>query len=308
MTASAARARDDEMQLTITYDGESVQNNRMAIADLAPAMLSLARLIETTTERLTGEANAVRVEVRADFKRGSFSFDIITSVLDSIKQKLFDNLSISDILQTLGFFGTAGVGLLTAVRRLRGRRIVSVESNGPKRLLRLDDGATEVVEQEVQSLLMDPEVRAYVEGFTAPLRKPGYDLFVARVDRGLPVKVARDEAVFFTAPPPASVQIQDTTRQELVRVLSPDFQAGHKWQVSLAGERPFFAAIADVDFLHRVGAHAVKFGPDDILRADVQVQVHRKEDGDYVRERTIVKVHEHIPGERVVQGDLLLDK
>jgi len=35
--------------------------------------------------------------------------------------------------------------------------------------------------------------------------------------------------------------------------------------------------------------------------------VHRAEDGTYSRERIIVRVHEHIPGELVVQGDLLRD-
>ena len=296
------------MQLTITYDGDAVQSNRMAITDLAPAMLSLARLIETSAERLTGEAGTVRVEVRADFKSGSFSYEIVTTLLDSIRQKLFDNLSFSDITIILGLTGASLKGLLHVIRRLRGRRIVAIEQDGPRRLLKLEDGATEVVEAEVQTLLADPEVRAYVEGITAPLRKPGYDTFIARADRSEPVVVTRDEAEFFTAPSPSSVQIQDTIRQELVRVLSPDFQTGHKWQVAFAGEKPFYAHITDRDFLHRVGRHAVKFGPDDILRADVQVQVLRREDGEYTRERTIVKVHDHIPGEKVVQGDLLLDE
>lgn len=76
--------------------------------------------------------------------------------------------------------------------------------------------------------------------------------------------IPSEEAVFFEAPPPASASLQETAREELVRVLAPDFQPGHKWQVALAGDKPFHALIQDEGFLHRVRAHQVKFGPDDI--------------------------------------------
>ena len=58
-------------EFVLTYDGEALQAHRMAVADLAPALLALGEIFHEANEASDPNAPRVSLEIRA-FDSGSF--------------------------------------------------------------------------------------------------------------------------------------------------------------------------------------------------------------------------------------------
>ncbi|HEV7833332.1 MAG TPA: hypothetical protein VGP09_08150 [Caballeronia sp.] len=64
-------------QFHVVYDGPALDEHRMNICDLAPALAAIADLFSAANTELNGNSADVRVEVKGNFKSGSFQIELI---------------------------------------------------------------------------------------------------------------------------------------------------------------------------------------------------------------------------------------
>lgn len=60
----------------LVYDGPALDEHRMDVRALAPALLAMGDLVERANMILNGEQVKVSVDVHASFKAGSFGIDM----------------------------------------------------------------------------------------------------------------------------------------------------------------------------------------------------------------------------------------
>jgi hypothetical protein len=296
-------AGSDSVKVTVKYDGPAIEGGRMDARDLAPAMLATAKLYEHVGALMYGSTTGLKIEVQANFREGSFAYDIVTRVAE-LTQHLIQNVSVSDVIAT-------GTMLVAAVKSARGRKpkeIVPVPATGPpvpesppQSKIVFHDGDVITVNFNVGQIFLNPTVREDVEGIVAPLKKEGIEDFDVQSPVG-DVHVQKNEVDYFSAPLADEQVLQDKIEEEIVEVLSPHFKEGNKWQFSLAGEGVFWARILDIEFVRMVAARAIVFASGDALRVMMRVRVTRKPDGKFDRLREIIRVVGKEPG--LGQGSL----
>lgn len=273
------------MQVTVKYDGPAVAEGRMDARDLAPAMLATARLFEHSAALLYGSDTALKIEVQADFRGGSFSYDILTHVVE-LGRTIASNLSVSDVIAT-------GTLLFVAVREARGRKTKEIVRRDNSASIVFHDGDNITVNLHVAQLFLNPTIREDIEGAVQPLKNEGVTEFRLTAPTEEAV-VPRDAIDYFNAPAGEDQLLQDDVVTDVIEVLSPHFKEGNKWQFSLAGEGPFWARILDKKFVDRVRRHLVVFGTGDALRVKMRVRISRKPNGDFERLREIIEVVDEI--------------
>lgn len=298
IVAVTARPERQEVQFRITYDGPEVQAGRMEIKDLAPAMLSMAQLLEHTAQVLNGTASGLRVEISADFKSGSFGYEVVA--LADIGKQIADSIDIRTVLEVLGI-GSAG-GLLGLVKWLRGRKVAAaVPANIDSTEVRTTDGDSIVVQKGTYIAFNNSTIRVDLSGVIEPLRNEGITEF--RVGRGdvAEAVVYQEEVEFFEPLPPSGKVLQDKTTTEIVQVVGLFFYGRKKWRLRMPDGSPF-AAELDRDFMKRVESHDVTFGAGDALEVEMH-SVVRIDGQKLSAERDIIRVIRHIPAAK--QLDLL---
>jgi hypothetical protein len=83
----------DTLEITVSYDGPELAGGRMDMRYLAPAMLATAKLFEHTAQEMYGSAAALKIDVQADFQRGSFTYHVLTQ-----RHRLVNRLLITSVL------------------------------------------------------------------------------------------------------------------------------------------------------------------------------------------------------------------
>lgn len=296
----------EEVRFTVAYDGPALANGRMSMLDLAPAMLSTARMVEDGARLLFGPTAGIKIEVNADFRRGSFAFDVFTGP-DAARQAkdILSHISLQQIeflLKWLGLTGGAGGGVFGLIKWLRNRQVKSVEQGEAVDSARivLHDGQNITVNVNVAVLTLNQTIRQDADGVIEPLRRPGITEF--RAGRGLEAEqiVRGAEADYFIPPALPERELQDRVTEEIVEVVSPTFRDGNKWRFA-QGDAPFYAAVLDKEFIRRVNRHEFTFGKGDALRVQLRSRVTQTPDG-LSADREITKVLEYLPPPK--QGDL----
>ncbi|MDB5042154.1 MAG: hypothetical protein JWN27_2880 [Candidatus Eremiobacteraeota bacterium] len=280
--------RDEQEDTNVTtfsveYDGERLRDGRMDIRDLAPALLSVARLCEEANRELNGQRARIAVQVNANFKRGSFgvSLDVVQTVVENAKNMLLSTPvhEAKEILDTLGLLHTVAtvasggtLGLIQLVRVI-ARRVPKAIVHEPAAVKIVIENQTIVVSPEVWRLYIDPEVQKSIETVVAPLRKDGVEVVKFIADGVVQERVEKDEREYFEAigaNVPASFEDEaDTIRIWQVRSLSFDPELLWRfWE----GDSEVSARIVDPMFWKLVDAHEINFKKDDLLR--VRVRTH----------------------------------
>ena len=164
----------------VSFDGPGVEDGRIDVRDLAPALMSLGRMIDAANVAINGEKRPIKVEVRA-VAVGSFvvhlnailsGWDLVKSVIDRS-----DVEEAKKLLEWLGLFGVPpiGVTLFMLYRWLRGRspdRVAKLPDNAFRFEL---DGLSLIVPFEVMRLYRERAVNQAVGELLAtraPRRHP----------------------------------------------------------------------------------------------------------------------------------------
>jgi hypothetical protein len=285
----------------VSFDGPGVEEGRIDVRELAPALLSLGKVIDAANLAIYGEKSQIRVEAKA-VSIGSFEVSIdavitnwnaFTSFLDGA-----DAQHAKLILEWIGIIGTpAMAGLVGVYRFLKGKRparVVRAEGN----IFRLEvDGRVLHVPLEVMRLYQDVAVNKAFNELISAVDSDNINKIEFRPD-GAPREAKTltldrsDRPNFLIEEPPPSV-VTDDTRRVALSIRSLAFQEGNKWRL-FDGQNTITASIEDREFIDRVDSNLVRFAKGDILLCEVRTVQSQSRDG-LKTEHTVLKVIEHRP-------------
>lgn len=262
-----------EDHFRVIYDGPAVEDGEMDVAQLAPSLLALGKLVEAVDLLASGEAGRVRVKVRADVQRGSFDVGLSLDFLHSVREWVLSpgGAATLSILSLLGLTAKDAVlGLIQAVRWLRGRR-VAIKTTLDDGNVRLEttDGESIDVPAPVAAAIDDPNVRQQLERFTEPLRGEGLEeiRFVRGADGT--ERITAEESSYFEATAGADPTNQSRFRG-IYQIKRLYFERGKKWRLSNSAQT-ILAQVQDEEFWRLVEAAQVSFSADDYLVCEVRM-------------------------------------
>jgi hypothetical protein len=281
--------RSESERFTITYDGPALAAGQMNAQVLGAAMLSMAQLVETSTALIMGATTDVKVDVVADFKSGSFSYQLVTAALTNpdIIEQVRQSITMGHVLAVLGI--TGGGGLFGFIRFLNRRKIKSVERHeGDNVRVTTEDGDSTVIHADTINLFNNSTIRVELNGVVKPLREEGItELRTGRTK--IETRVRADEAELFEPPELEGEVLQDKTTTEYVSVVGPKLLPGRRWEFQLPDGTAFTSSV-DEDFTKRVMDHLVGFFAGDALEVELRTVTTRDPSGRLRARREIVKV------------------
>lgn len=283
----------------IAYDGPALENNQMAVKDLAPALLALSDLFDEANKVLNGSKADIRLDVKGTFKSGCFGIDLIVvqDLLASLINFLPSREAIStaaDICEVLAFCGGSTMGLISVLRRLKGRKIKRIDAIDKKAVIYVDEEQIET-EIAVIELLRNSRAREAVDASIAqPLEKEGIETVAftdTPADPNSFCTIRAEEAAYFKAPIIEDEELEHIEYETNVQLLGVSFQENNKWRFD-DGSSKFYAEILDKDFYNKINEHVIAFAKDDILK--VRIREHQKITKEGLKtEKFIIKVLSH---------------
>lgn len=289
-------------QFDVTFDGPALDEHRIDVRELAPALLGLADAFQAAQSELAPDARRANLEIKAQ-REGSFAIDLVLNT----------NLVEHALNFLTGRHATAvanGGGILALVLVawekllwLRNRSYTTEDLADGHVRLTTADGDSIVLSAATLQLLQSHDFRAQSDKFVAPLQRDGIDSIsvdspVADAPRVVVTKAnARSLA---PAESPETV-VTDNTVEQVVTVESVPFREDLVWRF-WDGQSSITATMQDLGFRDRIRRRAVQFGEGDKLRADVRTVQTEDAAGKLSTTRSVVRVIDHIPGP--TQGSL----
>ena len=295
-------------KVRIAYNGEALENCSMDINDLAPALMAFGQFVMRANE-VIGNKQQVRVMLTADsLHRGSFdvSLELVYTTLEQMKALVgfADESGISALMEVLGWGATvAGLttGIWNLIKKIGGQKVKSVQRKESKVIITLENNTTVITTENTFNVYMDMQVRENVNKIVAPLTKNGIDSFELRnpndfSDKKSISSVHKDELALYDVPElEVRVEPDNVFEQEmLLKIVSIVFDESQKWRFS-DGEVTFWAKVEDSTFWHEVESGALAFRSGDRLKVMCKTVQKINQQGNFVTERTIVKVIKVLP-------------
>lgn len=282
----------------VVYDGPALDQHRMDVRDLAPALVAIADLFTSANSELNGDAATVRVDVTASFKAGSFGIDLLFSqdFLSQIRDIFAGPTATAlanagGIMGLLGLGSTGVVGLVGLLRKLKGRRPHRIEQRGEIASVWITETEVVEVDQRVLKLWRSRTVRTSLEKTLSPLSREGITDFGIVKDGLIELDITDTELEYFESTIEIDAEIvSDSVARKVLLLESVVFKEDNKWRVH-DGQYAFHAAMDDADFLAKIN-HGERFGKGDVLVVDLQ-QIQSISEGALKTEYRILKVHEH---------------
>lgn len=294
-----------EATFAVTYGGPALEDGRMPIRDLAPALLALGDLFAEASVLVYPDRDPVALDIRATHD-GSFEVDLILTTRD-LWSKAVDLLSSDPaeaVANLIAFISGGASGLFPFLQWLRGRRVRAHEDRpeaGQVRLT-LEGGTVIEIPAEVFKLYQSVQVRTQARSVVEPLQREGVTELTFRSEREPPVTIASEDVSAYELPEVEPVTLNEQTIDTAVSIASVAFIEGNKWRFS-EGDNTYYATVGDQAFLERVRQRQEAFRSGDILRCRMRVIQSQTETG-LRTEREVVEVLQHIPaGVQLLLGD-----
>ena len=302
MSAPSRRLRIvAERDLSLTYSGVALDDGRMDVRDLAPALLSLGEIFQEANALTDPSREPVSLQIKAT-ERGSFEVALLLYQQPGLVGQFVHFLSNDDataLANLIAYVTGATASLFWLVKKLHNRRLHSQEQLAPgtQRIV-LDDGSTFDIPSVVLDLYRSPTVRRNLRNVVAPLVREGVSRL--EITDGPAATVVEDfEAeAFLDLPVSMESEIVDRQSEMAVTIVAVSFAEGNKWRLS-DGVSTFYAAIEDGQFLGRVDS-GESFRKGDVLRCVMRLQQWQTESG-LRAEWSVLRVIEHLPANRAVQ-------
>lgn len=284
----------ENMNFRITYDGKALQEHEFDVKVLAPALLAIGELIESSNRALNPESVKVAVKVKGSFKTGSFNIDFTSAqsfystVMDLLGSK--EVVNAVTLLTLLGFIKGGKNTLISVLKWIKGRTIRHVEVKEKTAVIHIDNEQLEI-ERELLELLRNYNVRKALEDAIQPLENEGIDTFAVGDDSSFSEIITQDEQTYFIAPPPATQELGENIYPSTVQIERIEFAKDNKWRFS-DGSSSFYATITDELFLRQIANDEISFSMGDVL--SVKIKSTQRMEGDKLKaEYQIIEVIEH---------------
>jgi hypothetical protein len=292
----------------LLYEGADVQQGSMDIYDLAPALLSVSDLVREVNRFLNAERATVSVQVRSDFRRGSFEISLILdqTFVEQAKQILFGDgvIEAKGLVELI--FGHPG-SLVTGVTAVTGAvmgiiklyKLLHGQKPSPGSV-KFDKSTTIIqnisVEAKTAQLYLNDPIRYQIDRIVRPLGKDGIDAIEVRKDSEVIDRLEKSDIprrVLQSAKEIASADVLSDTREALLKVIKVDFEEG-AWRFS-DGTAKFGARINDAVFQEKLDKREVGFYKGDVLRVRLETVQTLQPSGKLKTDYSIEEVLDHQP-------------
>lgn len=295
--------REEAVEFVTAFMGEEVDAGRMEAKKFAPSLFAMASLVEHAAEVVYVGAPPVRVDINANFRRGSFEFDLqaITAVVGQHAAQVLTKEMIERLLKLIGLRPSKEPSALEIIQA-HGDHAISVRDGVVDEHVTLsiqgDNNHITIIKNvpvDVARIVQNREVRSDFADVVEPLKSPGIDAMRIGPEKRPYHLIKKEDVPKFLPPPSPREELADSTSETAVEVLSPSFVDGNKWRVAQNGQQ-FWLAISDAEFLHRID-NGERFGKGDYLIVDMRVRAYRTDEG-LMADREAVRVIKHIPREK----------
>jgi len=281
-------------EFTVTYDGPSIVDGRMAVRDLAPALLALGEIFQEANEVTNPGSPSVSLEIQAT---APSSFEVtlhLAEQLPHVVQQVVNLLTSqqAQAIERLIVLVSGGTGLFAFIRNAGNKEIVDQEavSNGAVRVT-FADGTSVESPASVPMLYERQSVREASRAFVQPLHADGINQIKIQSPRDEPLVLTRDDVDAFDVPPIPDPTPTEDDMDMSVRIISPSFAEGNKWRLAY-GVLYFWATIEDNEFLDSVKSGKEAFRDGDLLECRMRIRQSETEDATKIR-YTVLQVYEH---------------
>jgi hypothetical protein len=278
-----------DTELVVRYDGPALEQGRMPVRDLAPALLALSDLFVDAGVILHPEQEAVALEVKAT-GRGSFDIHLILHAAGGL---LLSDPAIA--LVNLKELVAGAKGLFGLIKRVGDENIVEMEQSpepGQTRIT-LSDGTTAEFPTGTMRLYDQVEVRRLARVVVEPLVRDGVEVLEFEVEDTVTVSVEKRDVPAYELTPADVRALGDYEAAMVLTIIAPAFKGDNKWRFA-HGDQTIWADIQDRQFLRRVELRKEAFSSGDMLRCLVQVVQTQDEAGTVHLEHHVKRVVEHI--------------
>jgi hypothetical protein len=291
----------DSAGFVVSFDGPGAVDGRIDVRELAPALLSLGKLLDAANLRIYGERQPIRIDAKA-VSSGSFEvlleavrtgWDTLTALIDAK-----DAQHAKSLLEWIGILAGTGLPALIALYRfLDGRKPTRVARAENGQFLIEVDGKTITVPLEVMRLYQDIVVNRAFSELLSAVEGDKVDRIEFRPE-GAPksqpsLTLTKADRKAVTIETPAPDVVVDETRRVALSIRSLAFQEGNKWRL-FDGQNTITATIEDKAFVERVDANLERFAKGDVLVCEVRTIQTQGVDG-LKTEHAVLKVIEHRP-------------
>jgi hypothetical protein len=286
-----------ETNFEFIFDGPGIEDGRMPVRDLAPALLALGDLFVDASAVLHPDKPPAALKIKAT-EEGSFVIDLILEAPNAWDQ--FVNLFSSEGANALVNFRDAVIGsagLYWLIKQAKGRKIKARQASPEAGYIQitLADGTVLEVPSETLALFENFRVRKKVRQSVEPVSREGVERVEFRREGETTVAVEREDIPAYEVPEVEEVKLVDQETEMVVSVASVVFTEGNKWKFN-DGEHTFSAAIDDPSFAERVHKGVESFRSGDMLRCRMRMTQTRR--GDLLHtDYSVMEVQEHIPRE-----------
>lgn len=289
LTAPVAVSRGS---FVIKFDGPAVDDHRIDVRALAPALIGLADAV-ASAHLAAGDGTSLPPSLEIGPPDGGSFMAELSLAWDSV----VDLLTTEDAVATeraVGLLLIFGGAVKWAVTRRRkggkgGERVEEIGSGQVR--VHYPDGTFIEADARAGGVVENIDFNRAMLTATEPLRLDGINSLEIELE-GEPVAEVEpaDRPAFNVAPEPDRV-VSDNHRIMTVDILKASFKSGNKWHVT-DGTTPFWVSIADVEFQRQVEERRVRFAKGD--RLTVELHDRQVEDGSGLHtEHEVVRVLRH---------------
>lgn len=283
-----------ETAFTVTFGGPAANGNRIAVRDLAPALLALGELVADASVLIDPDRAPAELSIDT-IAAGSSTVRLIVSITDQ-SDRLTDLLATdaASVLAEIRDVVIGPRGLLRLTRRARNRTITQRAAAGASNLTRvtLEDGEELEAQDEAVELYLDRGARRNATAIVRPLRHRGFETLELTSPTAPPTLITALDAEAFDVPASPESAPVETEIEMLVDVAAPAFPINNKWRLSNGTAGSFWATIGDGAFLNRVNA-GEPFRKGDSLRCLFKVTHHDTPLGPQT-EHHVIEVLQHV--------------
>jgi hypothetical protein len=283
--------------LRVKYEGSALDDGRMDVRDLAPALLGLADAFQEANRVLYPGASDVSLEIRAT-EPGSFDV-VLDLAIAGTQMFVSDPVTALVNLKAAVFDPVAGLlGLL------RARRRGGDETTNPDGSVTIESRGTVLsFPPAVNGMSRNVELRRSLTFTAAPLGEEGVEeLVVSLTDSPndpQPIVITQGDRGLFDPSGPSDEDLEQTEPisdhillNTAVQVRSLTWDVGRAWRFSDGDDNVFWGHIVDEEFNARLGSGPQY--PKTVFRCDLRIRVWQRPEGGLHTRRDLLKIHREI--------------